>query len=107
MPSTKWGSALMLIFMCAVSGFVWYVVRERGPALAREILAREALMAQKRLEVRDLKHRLYVLEAEILALEVDSEESSLMARTLLGMVLPSEFIYQLGSTASPQEAEAP
>ena len=107
MPSTKWGSALLLLFMCAVSGFVWYVVSEKGPALALEISAREALMAQKRLEVRDLNHRLYVLEAEILALEVDSEESSLMARTLLGMVLPSEYIYQLSSSASPQEAASP
>ncbi len=99
MPSTTLSRALLLLFMCAVSAFSWYAFREEGPALSLLIEERERLLANKRLEVRDLGYRLYVLEAEIQSLEVDSEESSLMARTLLGMVLPSEFIYQLGSAA--------
>ena len=107
MPSTTLSRALLLLFMCAVSAFSWYSFRQEGPALSRLVEERERLLASRRLEVRDLGNRLYVLEAEIQSLEVDSEESSLMARTLLGMVLPSEFIYQLGSHASSAEGVAP
>jgi len=99
MPFVTLSRALLMSLACAVGAFAWYATRVEGPALSRLIAERERLLEQRRQEVRELEHRVHVIEAEIQALEVDSEESSLMARTLLGMVLPSELLYQLSGGA--------
>ena len=63
--------------------------------LGQQVQARE--MKIQRLKVEDimLSAQISALEAEIEALQRDSEETSLVARTLLGMVSSDEVIYQL------------
>ena len=60
-------------------------------------LAQERAAEVERLKALDimLSAEIGALQAEINALKTDSEETSLVARTLLGMVANDEVIYQL------------
>lgn len=60
-------------------------------------LAHERSDEVQRLKALDimLSAEIGALQAEIKALKTDSEETSLVARTLLGMVASDEVIYQL------------
>lgn len=64
------------------------------------------MIESKREKTRLIKNQIHMLEREIAHLKVDSELSSLLARTILGVVLPSESVYRLHSnqtTASELE----
>lgn len=55
------------------------------------------VIESKREETRLRTNQVHMLEREISHLKVDSELSSLLARTFLGVVLPSESVYRLSS----------
>ena len=58
------------------------------------------MIESKREKTRLIKSQVYMLEREIAHLKVDSELSSLLARTILGVVLPSESVYRLNKPTS-------
>lgn len=68
-----------------------------GQELGQQVQARE--MKIQRLIAEDimLSAQIGALETEIDRLQRDSEETSLVARTLLGMVSSDEVIYQLNN----------
>ena len=67
-------------------------------------LAEQRAEQVNRLQERDIRVAAEVraLQAEIDALKTDSEETSLVARTSLGMVLSDEVIYQLNNLTYTQ-----
>jgi len=65
------------------------------------------MIESKREKTRLLKSQVHMLEREIAHLKVDSELSSLLARTILGVVLPSESVYQLSTTGTDQREFEP
>ena len=56
---------------------------------------------QLREELSSVSTQIHMLKVEIHALKNDSEESSLAARTLLGMVHANELVYQLNHRTQP------
>lgn len=76
----------------SVKSYFWDLDRLHKTAEAR---AREV----ERLQAKDIKQSALILalQAEIKALKSDSEQTSVLARTTLGVVTSDEIVYQLHS----------
>ena len=81
---------------------VYYTFSYKGEMLDEEYEMHAQQYKQLQAESLSLSTEIYMLNVEIESLKKDSEESSLAARTLLGMVRPSEFVYQLNTIRSSE-----
>ena len=88
---------IMVALLCIIPAYHHYVQSVAGPKLAQEWERMNQKLEVLQREDIQLSAQIHMLQVEIDALKVESEESSLAARTLLGMVRPSELIYQLTS----------
>ena len=83
---------VLVLGSLSVKSYFWDLDRLRKTAEAR---AREV----ERLQAKDIKQSALILalQAEIKALKSDSEQTSVLARTTLGVVTSDEIVYQLHS----------
>jgi cell division protein FtsB len=99
MSTLHWSfKIIILLFMIAIFSFSYYAVEIEGKRLNRELESRQIQLQNLEEENLDLITEIFMLKVEIEALKSDSEESSLAARTLLGMVQSMESVYQLNAT---------
>jgi cell division protein FtsB len=78
-----------------IPAYYHYVQSVAGPKLAQKWEQMNRKLEYLQQKDIQLSAQIHMLKTEINALNHESEESSLAARTLLGMVRPSELIYQL------------
>ena len=78
-------------------GFSYFVLFVESDLLTLKAEQRRAEIARVVRQSEHLESEVYMISREIEQLKRDSELSSLIARTILGVVLPSETIYQLSS----------
>ena len=78
-------------------GFSYFVLFVESDVLTLKAKQRRAEIARVVRDSERLESEVYMISREIKQLKRDSEMSSLLARTILGVVLPSETIYQLSS----------
>ena len=86
---------IILTLLCIIPAYYHYVQSISAPKLAQEWEQMNKKLKYLQKEDIQLSAQIHMLKVEIQALNHESEESSLAARTLLGMVRPSELIYQL------------
>jgi cell division protein FtsB len=88
------GFLLLTLFTLGFSYFVLFVEND---VLTLKAEQRRAEIDRVVRNSERLESEVYMISREIEQLKRDSELSSLIARTILGVVLPSETIYQLSS----------
>ena len=93
----------LLISFIFVSAFTYHTVFIKSKQLDQEYQEIYDNYKKHREILLSLSTEIYMLEKEIYALENDSEESSLAARTLLGMVHATELVYQLNHRPKPNQ----
>ena len=86
---------IVVALLCIIPVYYHYVQSVAAPKLSREWERMNQKLEVLQKEDTQISAQIHMLQVEIDALKVESEESSLAARTLLGMVRPSELIYQL------------
>ena len=91
----------LVITALLVSTFAHYTVMVKSEQLNTEYQIRHQEYLELREKLLSLSTEIHMLEVEIYALQNDNEESSLAARTLLGMVHAAELVYQLNHRVTP------
>ena len=86
---------IIVVLLCIIPVYHHYIQSVAGPKLAQEWEHMNKKLKYLQKEDIQLSAQIHMLKVEIDSLNNESEESSLAARTLLGMVRPSELIYQL------------
>ena len=92
------------VFMIATLSFSYQALIREAAELELTAERHLQMIESKREKTRLIKSQVHMLEREIAHLKVDSELSSLLARTILGVVLPSESVYRLNQ-ADPTTRE--
>jgi cell division protein FtsB len=87
----------LLLLTAATLSFAYYAVFDQSERLSREAQERRQEIEQMRAKTLHVKNQTYMLERELELLSVDSELSSFVARTILGVVRPTEMVYQLNA----------
>jgi cell division protein FtsB len=85
----------LVISILLVFTFTHYTLMVKSEQLNTEYRIRHQEYLELREQLLSLSTEIHMLEVEIYALQNDNEESSLAARTLLGMVHAAELVYQL------------
>ena len=95
------------VFMLVTLQFSYRALIQESAELELTAEHHLTMIESKREKTRLLKSQVHMLEREIAHLKVDSELSSLLARTILGVVLPSESVYQLSNMGTDQRELEP
>ena len=96
--------ALLFLTLGTLS-FAYYAVFDQSERLTREAQERRREIELIRAKTLHLKNQIYMLERELEQLSVDSELSSFVARTILGVVRPREMVYQLNAPGLDELSE--
>jgi len=95
----------LFAFACATLAFWYHALFIESSDLELKAETHMRMIEERREETKRTQHQIHLLEREVAQLKVDSELSSLLARTILGVVLPTESVYQLHDRASSSEFE--